>query len=136
MGPSLPDTFFNSPLFSHASVPPSVFAKLLFNSIMAIRSNSSKSHCPKAFLRVSGICHSGRWLMALAPYGSAVLWAYRRLHDVEGVKDATEYWDFEVMYTQEVERENYQPVMKGSFGGRGSRLEQGMEQGDMAVLSS
>lgn len=51
------------------------------------------------------------------PYGSAVLWAYRRLHDVEGVKDATEYWDFEVMYTQEVERENYQPVMKGSFGG-------------------
>ena len=50
----------NSPLFSHAPVPPSVFANLPFDSVVAMRSNSSKSHCPKAFLKVSGMCYSGR----------------------------------------------------------------------------
>ena len=38
----------NNPSFSHDLVPPSVFANLPFNSIMAMRPNSSKNRCPKA----------------------------------------------------------------------------------------
>ena len=36
---------------------PSVFANLPPDSIMAMRLNSSKSHRPKAFLKVSGMYH-------------------------------------------------------------------------------
>ena len=66
----------SGPSFSHDPVPPSVFANLPHNSIMAMRPNSSKNHRPKAFLKASGMCYSGGWLMALFPYNSATLWAY------------------------------------------------------------
>ena len=70
----------SSPSFSHNLVPFSVFANLPFNSIMVMRANSSKSLCPKAFLKVSSIYYFSRWLMALNPYESAALWTHQRLH--------------------------------------------------------
>ena len=46
-----------------------VFANLPFYSSMAMRLDSCENHCPKAFLKVSGMCHSGRWSMGLGLLG-------------------------------------------------------------------
>ena len=62
----------NNLSFSLDPVPSLVFNDLPLNSMTAMRLTLSKSHHPKAFLKISGMCFLGRSLMALPSYRVSV----------------------------------------------------------------